>query len=68
MFNSIKPLDFIKYTTKKNPDKKTEPRKDSEDKMKSKLDELTEKLKQYENMVNNLGKDYTGSVFNKKNK
>lgn len=36
------------------------------DPMKSKLDEISEKLNKYENMIHNLGKDYINSVVNKK--
>lgn len=34
--------------------------------MKSKLEEITEKLNKYETMIHNLGKEYVGSVFSNK--
>lgn len=36
------------------------------DPMKTKLDEISEKLNKYENMIHNLGKEYINSVSNKK--
>ena len=36
------------------------------DPMKTKLDEISENLNKYENMIHNLGKDYINSVSNKK--